>query len=84
MKTAEQIAEKLWEKHMADRHDDGQIANKADFLAAILAFKEEYGEAVRQKAAGVCGRLADSQCYNIDERTVAKCCAAAIERMELP
>lgn len=79
MKTAEQIAESLWEKH---RQWSGVIV-KDDFLAAL----HEYGEAVRDRAAGVCRDVTmdyfSDHHYKgwLDGRDK---CAAAIERMELP
>ncbi len=68
MKTAEQIAKTLWQKHTVS-----ECMREFDFYAAL----KEHGEAVRQRAAGVC----------MDEATIegiAQKCAAAIERMELP
>lgn len=72
MKTAEQIAEKMWEKYY-DSSTVGlwQVVSKDAFLAAL----KEYGEAVRQKAAGV-AREQDGVHDDIYAR--------AIERMELP
>lgn len=98
MKTAEQIAEKLWEKHA---NDFGNIAmNHDDFLTAL----REYGELVRQRAAGIAGvaeeghralkdaherntnRPFDHRDFgiNMDVVKYSGATAAAIERMELP
>ena len=80
MKTAEQIAEEFIENLRWP-------GSKADMIEAL----KEYGEAVRQKAAGVCEAVypkasyasENSDMYQIQDATVAKC-KAAIERMELP
>lgn len=50
MKTAEQIAEKLWEKYSEDTGYGGmnREMSRSGFLSAL----HEYGEAVRQRAAG--------------------------------
>lgn len=78
MKTAEQIAEKLWEKYQfSDR------VRKGNFLAAL----KEYGELVRQRARRECEDMAlkwaKSPPLTVSEPT-ARDCADAIERMELP
>lgn len=78
MKTAEQIAEKLWEKYLHE-----SLASRANFLAAL----KEYGELVRQRAAGVCRESAVKRYsgrHIASSMTLPDDCAAAIERMELP
>lgn len=63
------LADELWEKH---RQYYGVIV-KDTFIAAL----KEYGEAVRENAAGVCED--EYSCEGIAQR-----CAAAIKQMELP
>lgn len=73
MKTAEQIAERLWEKCSSySGHYGCRIVAREQFDAAL----HEYGAAVRQRAAVVCKR----QVFDAD----GELCAAAILRMELP
>lgn len=73
MKTAEQIAEKLWEKYA---HKSVAYDHTAMFHHSFLEALREYGEAVRQRAAGVCEKMSPAA-DRFD-------CADAIERMELP
>lgn len=86
MKTAEQIAEKLWEKYRSFRWDERgrdceDIITKKDFIEAL----KEYGEAVRQRAAGVCRELRfTEQGPSTEAKHQRMLCAAAIESMELP
>lgn len=79
MKTAEQIAEKLWEKYLHE-----SLASRANFLAAL----KDYGEAVRDRAAGVCKGVAPSrenrcEWARIRDGAITDC-ATAISQMELP
>lgn len=78
MKTAEQIAKTLWQKHTVS-----ECMREFDFYAAL----KEHGEAVRQRAAGVCrtvGRPVGAGDGGTYVPGTSADCAAAIERMELP
>lgn len=69
MKTAEQIASRIarsWKEDMSSETLQTQIANGL----------KEYGELVRQRAAGVCEKMPPAA-DKFD-------CADALERMELP
>lgn len=87
-------ADELWEKYhlklSADWQlsDDWCVVEKSDFLAAL----KEYGELVKASAVKVCDNEKDnhvmSKYARVDDcrnaRLVARSCAAAIEKMELP
>jgi len=82
MKPAEQIAEKLWEKHSAESDDFTDLERRVSKDGFLLALRE-YGELVRQRAA------AEAREHNPKPMTTAgiiqrASCAAAIERMPLP
>lgn len=81
MKTAEQIAEKLWRAYSVySGHYGFRLIVRKEFDAAL----KEYGEAVRQKAAGVCQSIAfDQRRHNLTGHG-AFLCKESIERMELP
>ena len=66
------LADELWEKY---KHAVGGFSalGPSEFQSALI----EYGEAVREKAAGVCED--EYSCEGIAQR-----CAAAIKTMELP
>lgn len=74
-------ADALWKKYA--RNGLTEIG-KVDFLAAL----QEYGEAVRAEAVGVCNneRLVDSTGLAVDIAydCAVNDCAAAIEKMKLP
>lgn len=81
MKTAEQIAEELWEKHSAySGHYGFRIVAYNAFTQAL----QEYGELVRQRAAGACRDISGNEPSGNSGRFGALDCAAVIERMELP
>lgn len=88
MKTAEQIAEKLWEKHAAEFSSRCNLMTEESFLLACREFGKEYGEAVRQNAVDRCRNIYAHQ--EIETKyaglvgSVQEDITAAIERMELP
>lgn len=67
------LADELWEKYLTIIFGDFGPIRKNAFIAAL----KEYGEAVREKAAGVCED--EYSCEGIAQR-----CATAIKQMELP
>lgn len=88
MKTAEQIAEKLWKKnHVKVGVDSWEVMDKGDFLAAL----KEYGLEVRQRAAEKANEAspdgfdigAGDGAATVFQKT-RRACAAAIELEELP
>lgn len=81
MKTAEQIAEKLWEKYCSkDSYTGNTIMTSWLFSQAL----REYGELVRQRAVAECKNSQRGDGRKQARQDTAASCAAAIERMELP
>ena len=72
--------DELWEKYANELLGAQRVMDKSDFLAALA----EYGQAVRDRDAGLVMSRAHADPKNLLRTAIITDCAAAISREPLP